>query len=196
MQDIGNYIVQTLGGIYLLICLLRVILQLVRANYYNQMSQAVVMATKAPIQILRPLLPNTGRIDLAAILWMFIVALGAIQASSFLAGYGLVDIIPAISWAVIGVLHLLYKVLFYGGLAVIVINLLIGLGGMRISHPLVDFLNQLIFPFMAPLRRIIPPFGGLDLSPILFFLTLEIIRKVIIDLAISTQLIPVFVLGF
>ena len=49
---------------------------------------------------------------------------------------------------------------------------------------------------MDPLRRIIPPFGGLDLSPILFFLTLEIIRKVIIDLAISTQLIPAFVLGF
>ena len=196
MQDIGNYIVQTLGGIYLLICLLRVVLQLVRANYYNQMSQAIVLATKAPIQILRPILPNIGRIDLAAMLWMFIVAFGVIQVSALMAGYGLVDILTAISWSLIGTLHLLYKVLFYGGLAVIVINLLIGLGGMYISHPLVDFLNQLILPFMEPFRRIIPAFGGLDLSPILFFLTLEVCKQVIINLAISTRVVPIFVLGF
>jgi len=62
------------------------------------------------------------------------------------------------------------------------------------NHPAVEFLWQLTEPVMAPLRSIIPPLGGLDFSPILLFIGINVIRVSLENMAIAVGM-PVFVIG-
>jgi YggT family protein len=196
MQEIGLYIVQTLGSFYLAICLLRVMLQLVQADYYNQISQFIVLATRAPIQVLRPLLPNWGRLDSAALVWAILVAVLGIQISALVVGYPLVNPLDSIVWALLGLAQIFLNIVFYGLLAVIIISWLTAMGGMRISHPIIGLMNQIVRPFMTPFQKILPPFGGIDLSPILLFMTITVLQKIAYEMASSARLIPDFVLGY
>jgi YggT family protein len=196
MQEIGLYIVQTLGGFYLAICLLRVMLQLVQADYYNQISQFIVLATRAPIQVLRPLLPNWGRLDSAALVWAILVAVLGIQISALIVGYPLVNPLDSIVWGLLGLAQIFLNIVFYGLMAVIIISWLTAMGGMRISHPVIGLMNQIVRPFMTPFQKILPPFGGIDLSPILLFMTITVLQKIAYEMASSARLIPDFVLGY
>ena len=58
----------------------------------------------------------------------------------------------------------------------IVTSLLAAFGGMNLQHPILSLINQIIEPIMAPARRIIPPMGGLDFSPILVILLIDVLR--------------------
>ena len=196
MQDIGIYVIQTLGGLYAGICLLRVLLQFARADYYNQVSQFIVLATRGPIQVLRPILPSWGRLDSAALVWAVLVGVIGIQLSSFVAGYGFVGPIDSLSWALLGLLHLALNIVFWGMIAVIVISWLTLMGRMQISHPAVSLMNQIVRPFMEPFQKILPPFGGIDLSPILLFMTITILQKLVFEMAVGVRLIPNFVFGY
>ena len=61
------YLVQTLGSLYLLVVLLRFILQLVRADFYNPLSQFIVRVTQPLLKPLRKVVPGLGGLDLAAL---------------------------------------------------------------------------------------------------------------------------------
>ncbi len=196
IQEIGLYIVQTLGGLYAGICLLRVLLQLVQADYYNQVSQFIVLATRAPIQALRPILPNRGRLDWAAIVWALLVGVLGIQISAFIAGIGFVSILDSLAWSFLGLVHITLNIVFYGLIAVIVLSWLTLMGGMQISHPLINLMNQIIRPFMTPFQKILPPFGGIDLSPILLFMTIQVLQMMTGQIAYRMSLLPGLVLGY
>jgi YggT family protein len=58
--------------------------------------------------------------------------------------------------------------------------------GRAINHPLIDLLYRLTDPVLEPLRRLIPPIGGmLDISPIVAMILLEVVRQVIVRLLLS-----------
>lgn len=185
MQEIGIYVIQTLGGLYAGVCVLRVLLQLVQADYYNQISQFIVMATRAPIQALRPVLPNWGRLDIAALVWAILVGYIIIQACALVAGVGFIEPLLSIAWSFVGMLRLGLNIVFYGMIGVIVISWLTLMGGMRISHPAINLMNQIIRPFMEPFQRILPPFGGIDLSPILLFMVIQVALKLTLEIALQ-----------
>ena len=75
---IGNaatFLVNTLFGIYILIVMLRFLFQLVRADFYNPVSQFIVRATNPPLRPLRRFIPGLGGIDLAAPILMLALKL-------------------------------------------------------------------------------------------------------------------------
>lgn len=196
MQEIGLYIIQTLGGLYAGICIFRVLLQLVRADYYNQVSQFIVLATRAPIQLLRPILPSWGRLDSAALVWALLVGVLGIQFSALIVGFGFVGVFDSLAWAFLGLLHMALNIVFWGMIIVIVISWLTLMGGMRISHPAINLMNQIVRPFMEPFQKILPPFGGIDLSPILLFMTIQVFQMMCGQMAYSAGLRPGLVLGY
>lgn len=196
MQEIGLYVVQSLGGLYAGICLLRVLLQLVRADYYNQVSQFIVLATRMPIQALRPVLPNWGRLDSAALVWALLFGVIGIQLSAFIVGFGFVGPVDSLAWSFLGLLNIALNLIFYGLIAVIVLSWLTLMGGMNISHPAINLMNQIVRPFMEPFQRILPPFGGIDLSPILLFMSIQVLRMLCNQMAYSAGLRPGLVLGY
>ncbi len=180
------YVLQTLGSLYLLIVLLRFILQLVRADFYNPLSQFVVKATKPLLNPLRRVVPGLGGLDLASLVLAILVQLLLMVVTLLLLGYGVVGLIlPLLIWAVIGVTSLFLKV-FYFALIVSVILSWVAPGSY---NPAAQLINQICEPFLMPFRRLLPNLGGLDISPIFAFIALNLADMLVIkNLAAMTHM--------
>jgi YggT family protein len=180
-------IAETLGGLYVGICILRILLQAARADYYNPVSQFVVKATGVPVAGLRKIIPSFGRLDGGALIWAFIVEIAVMEILALIAG-GFITPLTALAWGALGLLNLTLSLYYYGLMIVIIISFLIVLGGLKVSHPAFELVNQLMRPVMDPVSRLLPPMGGIDLSPILLFLGIRVLQMVIGNLAFSAGL--------
>ncbi|HAO76291.1 MAG TPA: YggT family protein, partial [Pseudomonas sp.] len=80
-------VIQTLGSLYLLIVLLRFILQLVRADFYNPLSQFIVKATHPLLRPMRRVIPSMGSLDLSSLVLAIIVQM-VLMALILLIAYG------------------------------------------------------------------------------------------------------------
>ena len=107
------YILQTIGSFYLLIVLLRFILQLVRADFYNPLSQFIVRATHPLLKPLRRIIPSIGGLDLASLVLALIVQFVLMALTLMLMGVGVGDPLLILVWSIIGVTALLLKVFFF-----------------------------------------------------------------------------------
>lgn len=180
------YVLQTLGSLYLLIVLLRFILQLVRADFYNPMSQFIVRATHPLLRPLRKIIPSVAGLDLASLVLAILVQLVLMALTLMLMGYGLVDPLQLLVWSIIGVTALFLKVFFFA----LIISVILSWVAQGSSNPAVELVNQICEPLLTPIRRLLPSMGGLDLSPIVAFLILNLLDMLVIrNLAISTGML-------
>jgi YggT family protein len=171
------YLLQTLGSLYLLLVLLRFILQLVRADFYNPLSQFVVRATQPLLQPLRRVIPSLAGLDLASLVLAILVQLLLMAATLLLMGFGLGDfLLQLLLWSLIGVAALLSKVFFFALIASVILSWVAQ--GSR--HPGVLLVQQICEPLLAPFRRLLPSLGGLDLSPIFAFIALNLFDMLVI----------------
>lgn len=190
-SEISGYLVQTLLSLYLLAMLLRFLLQLVRADFYNPISQFLVKITNPLVVPLRRLLPGLAGMDLASLLLSVLLQLAGIVTLLLLNGLGLPNVGLLLVWSVLGVLGLLVNVYFFAILAMIILSWVAP--GSR--HPAVYLLYQITEPVMAPFRRALPPMGGLDLSPILVFILINVIQIALRHMAAGVGLHPALVIG-
>ena len=182
------YVIQTLGSLYLLIILLRFILQLVRADFYNPLSQFVVRATQPLVRPLRRLIPGLAGLDLASLILAIIVQLLLMALTLLLMGYG-ADILELagqlLIWSIIGVTSLFIKVFFFA----LIVSVILSWVAPGSYNPGAQLVNQLCEPVLAPFRKLIPNLGGLDISPIFAFIALNLIDMLVIgNLAAMTGL--------
>ncbi len=189
--EIAIYLIQAVANFYLLLVLLRFLLQLCKANFYNPVSQFVVKATAAPITPLQKIFPPFNNFNSACMALAIIVQVLAIQGSVAVYGGGLVPIVSLLSWALLGIATLLLNIYFYGLLIVIVLSWI----APQSQHPAIALLWQLMDPVMTPVRKLIPSLGGIDLSPILLFMLINVLRIFVRKLAVTAQLIPGLVPG-
>jgi YggT family protein len=187
----ATYLVQTLGSLYLLVVVLRFLLQLLRADFQNPISQFVIKATHIPSRPIRKLLPTYRNFDGATLVLAVLVQWLVIQLSASINGASLIHPGHAITWSVLGILSLVLNIYFYGLLAVIILSWV----APHANHPAIALLYQLIEPVTAPFRRLIPPLGGLDLSPIFMFLVINMLRIFVNGIAHSMLLPPAIVPG-
>ncbi len=173
------YILQTLGSLYLLIVLLRFILQLVRADFYNPLSQFVVRATQPLVRPLRRFIPGLAGLDLASLLLAIVVQLLLMALTLLLMGYG-ADILglagQLLIWSIIGVTSLFIKVFFFA----LIVSVILSWVAPGSYNPGAQLVNQLCEPVLAPFRKLIPNLGGLDISPIFAFIALNLIDMLVI----------------
>ena len=173
--DAGVFLVDTIFGFYIVILLLRILLQLVRANFFNPVCQFIVKITNPPLVPLRKVIPNWGRLDLSAVLLAWLVKLvslliivsmvGAAISPARLVGLSAVSLID------------LTLVIFMAVVFIKVLLSWVAPGGDSPIHPL---LYQLSAPVMDPARRLVPPMGGLDLSPMVVLLVLQLSRMLMV----------------
>ena len=173
------YILQTLGSLYLLIVLLRFILQLVRADFYNPLSQFVVRATQPLVRPLHRLIPGLAGLDLASLILAIVVQLLLMALTLLLMGYG-ADILglagQLLIWSIIGVTSLFIKVFFFA----LIVSVILSWVAPGSYNPGAQLVNQLCEPVLAPFRKLIPNLGGLDISPIFAFIALNLIDMLVI----------------
>ncbi|PJE39004.1 MAG: YggT family protein [Pseudomonas sp.] len=177
------YILQTIGSLYLLIVLLRFILQLVRADFYNPLSQFIVRATHPLLKPLRKVIPSVAGLDLASLVLAILVQLVLMALTLMLLGYGLENPLQLLAWSIIGVTALFLKVFFFA----LIISVILSWVAQGSHNPTAILINQICEPLLSPIRRILPSMGGLDLSPIVAFLLLNLIDMLVIrNLAVMT----------
>lgn len=173
-----EFLISTLFGLYLMIVLLRLWLQLARADFYNPFSEFVVKATHPLVGPMRRILPPIGRLDTATlVLALLVAALKVFTVTFVVYGVVLANPLAILIQAFFTVLYESFQLVFY----VLIIRAILSFVSQG-QNPLEQVFQQLTEPFLAPIRRIIPPMGGLDFSVMVAILALLFLQKLMADL--------------
>ena len=178
------FVIDTVFDVVCFLFLARLILQASRADFYNPISQGIVKATDPVLRPMRMVIPGYRNIDFASFIaaWLskvlaYALAIG-IQSQyspgiAYLFGFGLYD-----------TLRLLLTVYWFALIIVIVLSFI----APGSYHPAAALLTQVTEPILAPARRLIPPLGGLDFSPILVFMILILARDYLLKAVFESLL--------
>jgi YggT family protein len=191
LSEISGYLIQTFLSLYLVAMLLRFLLQVVKADFYNPISQFLVKVTNPLVIPLRKLIPSYGGLDIATLLLAVILQAIGIVAILMLNALGFPSPLLLLVWSVLGVISLLVNIYFFALLAMIILSWIAP--GSR--NPAVYLLYQITEPVMAPVRKILPAMGGLDFSPILVFILINVIQIALRHMAAGAGLHPALVIG-
>lgn len=156
------FVVNTLLSLCLLAVLLRLLLQWARADFRNPLARALVQITSPVLVPMRRVLPSVGRIDTASVLLVLLLVLVRVAVPWLLGGLGLP---PWSLWLRLAGIDLLQTLLWTYFLAIVFYSLLSMLSQGQ-YNPAQALLAYLCEPLLRPVRRLIPPLGGLDLSPL------------------------------
>ena len=198
MGQVGSALAQifnTIAGLYLLFVVARFLLQLAKADFYNPISQAVFRATDPVVRVLRSFIPGYKGVDFSSLILAFIVQFIAISVTILLYGGAIPSVGFIITWSFIGVLNFIILFYYYALIASIVMSFVMMFSGIMNPHPILLLVWQITEPIMAPFRRVIPPMGGLDFSPIFIFLIIGLIRNFIYQTFGVNEQIALVVIG-
>ena len=170
------YVLQTLGSLYLLIVLMRFILQLVRANFYNPLCQFVVKATQPLLKPLRRVIPSLFGLDMSSLVLALLLQILLFVVILMLNGYQAFTVL-LLPWGLIGIFSLFLKIIFWS----MIISVILSWVAPGSHNPGAELVNQICEPALAPFRRLLPNLGGLDISPILAFMVLKLLDMLVIN---------------
>jgi YggT family protein len=177
----------------LFVVMLRGVLHASRVNFYNPLSQLIVRLTNPMLAPLRGALPAKGRIDWAALVLAVLLQSLILVGIALVAGerWALPGFTTVVIWGVIGVFALLVNLYFFVLIAMIIVSWVAP--GSR--HPAIELIWQISEPVMAPLRSLLPNMGGIDFSPILVFIGINIVQIGLRHAAVAAGLPPGWVFG-
>lgn len=161
-----TFIIETAFNIVLSLFLVRAMLQFVRANFRNPITQFITRFTNPVIMPLRKILPPLGKVDTASVTSCILIALGMSAILILLKQHSLVSISQNPAGFLLFSLKQLLQVLLQLYWFLILFSIIISWMQPQQHSPLTSLLSELTEPVLAPVRRLIPPIGGLDLSPI------------------------------
>ncbi|WP_221197139.1 YggT family protein [Simiduia aestuariiviva] len=159
-----------------MVVLLRLMLQIARADFYNPLSQAVVKATNPLLLPLRKVIPGIMGIDFASIVLALLLAMVLAQTIVWFKGFGFLNPLLLLAWSAVMVLASLASLLFWALIIMIIASFI----APQSYHPALLLIRQLLHPLMGPIQRLIPPMGGLDFSPLVVIIGLQIISNFLI----------------
>lgn len=168
------FVINTLFGLYTAAVLLRLLLQWVHADFYNPLSQAVVKLTNAPLRPLRRVIPGWRGIDFAALLLAGMIQLINVLIVLWIAGIPM-DVLSVPLWTLLKLAFILVNLYFFS----ILLEAILSWTGQGHYNPISRMLWQLNAPLLGPVRKIIPPLGGLDFSPLVVIILLQVINIVL-----------------
>lgn len=193
LAEIATYIISSLGALFLTLVVLRFLLQLFRADYYNPISKAIVKVTNPLLLPLRKIIPGFFGIDFAGIVLALVVQALILQLVCLMAGLGFINPLALLLWSALGVFALLLSLYYWGILIVIIASWV----APHSSHPALTLLQGIIEPVMAPVRKILPSMGGLDLSPMIVFMILHVLKSYLVPAIAQAMGMPLGLLfGF
>lgn len=190
LQEIFQFLLETLGSLYLCLVVLRTMLQASGADFYNPISQFVVKATQPPLGILRRAIPRGRRFDPALLVLAMVVQAIVLGGLLVLAGY-IPSVVQLITWSAVGLIGLVVNTY----LIAMVIMIVVSWVAPGSHHPAVRLVYQITEPVMAPVRSLLPAMGGLDFSPIVVFIVINVIQISLRHIAVATGLPTQLVIG-
>ncbi len=175
MNNALLFLINTGFSLYLMVVVLRLWLQLARADFYNPFSQFIVKATNPLVLPLRKVIPSLGQLDTATLVlaWLVAVVKMLVLQQLLLGGVALSQALVA------GVLVLVKESLSLMFWILVIRAILSWFSQGR--NPIEQVLHQLTDPLLRPIRRVIPPMGGLDLSVLVALIALQFIQILLAD---------------
>lgn len=170
MDNTLYLVIKTLGGFYAYIVLLRFLLQVTHADFYNPISQSVAKFTSAPIAPFRRLLPKVAGIDFSALVLGYLVYVVMFLLILLISGQ--MNIVALLVIALANTAYALLNIIFWASVGSVIISWI----APNSHHPAPQLILQLTEPLFKLVRKVIPPIAGLDLSPIFIFLAIQIIQ--------------------
>ncbi len=155
------FIVNALTSLYLLVLLLRFWMPLLRADFRNPLAQGILRLTSPLVIPLRRILPSVGRIDTATVMVAFIIQYLTVLILLLIIGQR-AGFAPIAVTAIVKLVVLSINLFVYAIFIRIILSWL-SPGGY---NPATAIITTLTEPVLKPFRRIIPPLGGLDISPV------------------------------
>ena len=180
-------IINTLFDLYILLVLLRFMLQMLRADFYNPVSQFIVKLTTPPLRILRRIIPSVAGQDSASIVFCVVLIYGkfllmralsipAVHIGGVMAPIGGVSYAGLLLFSIADLIALILTVF----LIAVIIQVILSWINPGHYNPVIGLVNKLAEPVLKPIRKFIPPMGGLDLSPLFAALLILVLKMLIV----------------
>ncbi len=180
-------VINTLFDLYILLVLLRFLLQMLRADFYNPVSQFIVKLTTYPLKMLRRVIPSVGGQDTAAIvlclvliygkfLFLRLLSIPAVQIGGVMAPLTGVSYAGLLVFCIADLIALILTVF----LVAVIIQVILSWISPGQYNPVIGLVHKLSDPVLKPIRKLIPSLGGLDLSPLFATLALLVAKMLIV----------------
>jgi len=162
------YLISTITDLYVAAILVRLLLQWVGADFYNPLSQFLIKITNPVLVPVRRVIPPIGKLDTASVVVMLVLEMLQLIIISLL-GQMEFGIPFLLLFAVKKLLFTLLMTYF----VLIIARVIISWVASHSSHPLIPLVYQLTEPVLRPFSKLIPPIGGVDLSPLFALIALR-----------------------
>ena len=167
------YVLETVVNLFALAALMRFYAQAFRASFRNPIAQFVVAFTDWAVKPTRRIVPQLFGLDSASLIvaWLVEIALWGVVLA--LLGAGTFE--NPIFWAALVAygLVMVIKLSIYLLMGVVVVQAV--LSWVNPHHPIQPFFDSLCKPFLRPFQRIVPLVGGVDLSPMVLLIALQVL---------------------
>lgn len=172
----GQILIEFTFGALIAVVMLRVLLQCVRADFYNPICQFLYKATNPVLMPMRRVIPSWRRLDLAGVVLAWLLTMLKLVLLYATLGQNL-------GWLGLLIMALAdlsgFTLMIYLGL--ILARVVLSFIGADRYHPIVPLVVQLTDPVLRPIQRVVPAFGGLDLSPMVAWLVILLVRALLVN---------------
>ena len=191
LSDIAVTIASPLFSLALFLIAMRFLAQLCGVSPYNPISTGLRSITDPIVAPINRLVPAGRRLNIGAVIALIVCQVIYIAVMlALISRFDAFNVLQSLIWSTLGAAGLLINIVFYSVLAMIVVSFI----APQSNHPAVEFVWQLTEPVMAPLRNFIPSMGGLDFSPIVLFIGINVIRVSLGHMAVAVGM-PAFIIG-
>jgi len=175
IQNALSFTIETILGLYLIAVILRFVFQLCRVDFRNPISQMIVSITNPPLKFLRRFIPGLFGVDMASVVLILIT--GMIKTSLLLMVSGYPTNLPG---AFVLTLGEVINTIIWTFLISILASAVLSWVAPRAHHPMISIVLGISDPVLRPFRRILPAMSGIDLSPLLALLVLNLALKLVV----------------
>lgn len=177
LDNAGIFLVQSIFDLYIFIVMLRIVLQWVNTDFNNPVLALVAKLTNPPLKPICRIIPTLHGVDFAAVVLLLLLEVIKFTLMLWLQAGILPSFMGLLVLAFAELLNQLINIFFYAILALAILSWI-----SPLTHgPLTDILYRLSEPLMRPVRRVIPPISGFDLSPIPVLIGLKLLTIIVVQ---------------
>lgn len=177
LSNAGVFLVSTVFGFYILAVMLRLILQIVRADFYNPVSRFIVKITNPPLSPLRRVIPGFAGIDMASVVFLLFLQMLELFIITMMRGFPAPDFLGLIIFSAVELVTLGFYVFLF---SIFILAILSWINPGQ-YNPINNLLHQITEPLLRPARRKLPPMSGMDLTPMLVMVGLWLVKLLVLD---------------
>ena len=166
------FVIDVFAGLYLLLLLIRFLIPWLRIDFRDPLAQGIMKLTSPVVIPVRRFLPAIGRVDTATLVVAFIIQYIAVLIIFALVGAPVISALAIAVESVFRLLGLIVNIFMFG----IIISIILSWIAPNSYNPAIGIVRAIADPVLRPFRRVIPPMGGFDISPIFAIVALGVLR--------------------